>query len=29
VFGIMPLTLLFSLAQVPLLTKHQIDKPAG
>ena len=26
VFGIMPLTLLFSLAQVPLLTKHQIDK---
>ena len=29
VFGIMPLTLAFSLAQVPLLTKHQVDKPAG
>lgn len=29
VFGIMPLTLVFSLAQVPLLTKHQIDKPAA
>ena len=29
VFGIMPLTLVFSLAQVPLLTKHQVDKPAG
>ncbi len=29
VFGIMPLTLAFSLAQVPLLTKHQIDKPAA
>ena len=26
VFGIMPLTLVFSLAQVPLLTRHQVDK---
>ena len=29
VFGILPLTLVFSLAQVPLLTRHAIEKEAG
>lgn len=26
-FGIMPLTLVFSLAQLPLITRHQIEEP--